>query len=38
MIDSTVLQLSYSGWVVWASYMALWTSVQVMLNLAKPRQ
>jgi hypothetical protein len=38
MIDSTVLDLTYSGWVVWASYMAVWTSMQVLFSLAKARQ
>jgi hypothetical protein len=38
MIDSTVLDMTYSGWVVWASYMAIWTSVQVLFSVAKSRQ
>jgi len=38
MIDSTVFELTRHAWVVWASLMALWTSVQVLFSLARPRQ
>jgi hypothetical protein len=38
MIDSTVFELTRNAWVVWASFMGLWTSVQVLFSLARPRQ
>jgi hypothetical protein len=38
MIDSTLFELTPHAWVVWASFMGLWTSVQVLCSLARPCQ
>ena len=37
MIDSTVFELTRHAWVVWASFMGLCTSVQVLFSLARRR-
>jgi len=38
MIDSTALELSQYGWVVWICLMGLWTGVQILLTLVKPNE
>ena len=38
MIDSTIFELTRDAWVVWACVMGLWTTVQVLFSLARPRQ
>ena len=38
MIDSTVFELTRDGWVVWACFMGLWSTVQALLSLARVRR
>jgi hypothetical protein len=38
VIDSTIFELTRDAWVVWACFMGLWTTVQVLFSLARPRQ
>ena len=38
MIDSTIFELTHHARVVWACFMGLWTTVQVLFSLARPRQ
>ena len=35
MIDGTLFDLSDNGWLIWMSVMGLWTSMQVLMILAK---
>jgi hypothetical protein len=34
MTEGTLFELTQSGWVVWFCFMALWTVLQVLFNLA----
>jgi hypothetical protein len=35
MIDTTLFELSDNGWLIWMFLMGLWTSMQVLMILAK---
>jgi len=35
MIDTTFFELSDNGWLIWMLLMGLWTSMQVLMILAK---
>lgn len=38
LMDAIVVGMSDNGWVVWICVMLLWTTIQALLCVARPKQ
>jgi hypothetical protein len=37
LIDATAVGVSNDGWIVWICAMLLWTAIQALLHVARPK-